>query len=266
MDRPSNPFVFTKKTVFMQRLSDAVVHGAVRYIQGTVPVLKAGAFASKMTQRYDCDLTPVQASRKRKAGYATAKLYFWYPQKGSLDLHWILFITEGELKDGVGADEKWRDPTNHKERVTITNYVLVNIPTTFGLPRWSWRYTRASFDGLCYDIVNTIRNKHDERLKQLIYSLYRSPSFSGIREQVKKAATLIEAEWQRTRGSKENMPEIPKFKGYVRRLPDKGVRLAAIKVQLAKRETLATDDDMRRFYDNHDDYDEDDDENANEAK
>ena len=82
----------------------------------------------------------------------------------------------------------------------------------------------------------------------------------------KKAATLIEAEWQRTRGSKENMPEIPKFKGYVRRLPDKGVRLAAIKVQLAKRETLATDDDMRRFYDNHDDYDEGDDENANEAK
>jgi hypothetical protein len=231
-----------------------------------VPVLKAGAFASKMTQRYDCDLTPAQASRKRKAGYATAKLYFWYPQKGSLDLHWILFITEGELKDGVGSDEKWRDPSNNKERVTITNYVLVNIPTTFGLPRWSWRYTRASFDGLCYDIVNTIRNKHDERLKQLIYSLYRSPSFSGIREQVKKAVTLIEAEWRRTRGSKENMPDIPKFKGYVRRLPDKGVRLAAIKVQLAKQETLATDDDMRRFYDNHDDYDEDDDENANEAK
>ena len=42
------------------------------------------------------------------------------------------------------------------------------------------------------------------------------------------------------------------------------MRLAAIKVQLAKRETLATDDDMRRFYDNHDDYDEDDDENAND--
>ncbi|MBK7300509.1 MAG: hypothetical protein IPI79_09210 [Moraxellaceae bacterium] len=73
MDRPSNPFVFTKKTVFMQRLSDAIVHGAVRYIQGTVPVLKAGAFASKMTQRYDCDLTPAQASRKRKAGLCNRK-------------------------------------------------------------------------------------------------------------------------------------------------------------------------------------------------
>ncbi len=234
----------------MQRISDAVSKGSVRYLQGTIAVVKAGAFASKMTQRFACDLTPVQASRKRKAGYATAKLYFWYPHKGSLDLHWILFITEGELEDTGGSDEKWRDPTKKKERVTITNYVLVRILTTFDIkPRCSWRYTKASFDDLCDDIVNAIRSKHDEQLKQLIYNLYRSPSFSGIREQVKKAVKLIEAEWQRTRGSKENMPAIPKFKGYVRRLPDKGVRLASIKVQLAKIETLAKDEDMSRFYD-----------------
>ncbi len=234
----------------MQRISDAVSKGSVRYLQGTIAVVKAGAFASKMTQRFACDLTPVQASRKRKAGYATAKLYFWYPHKGSLDLHWILFITEGELEDTGGSDEQWRDPTKKKERVTITNYVLVRILTTFDIkPRCSWRYTKASFDDLCDDIVNAIRSKHDEQLKQLIYNLYRSPSFSGIREQVKKAVKLIEAEWQRTRGSKENMPAIPKFKGYVRRLPDKGVRLASIKVQLAKIETLAKDEDMSRFYD-----------------
>ena len=167
-----------------------------------------------------------------------------------MDLHWILFITEGELEDTGGSDEQWRDPTKKKERVTITNYVLVRILTTFDIkPRCSWRYTKASFDDLCDDIVNAIRSKHDEQLKQLIYNLYRSPSFSGIREQVKKAVKLIEAEWQRTRGSKENMPAIPKFKGYVRRLPDKGVRLASIKVQLAKIETLAKDEDMSRFYD-----------------
>jgi hypothetical protein len=66
MERPSNPFVFTKKTVFMQRISDAVSKGSIRYIQGTVPVSKAGVFASKMTQRYDCDLTMMQAVRNVK--------------------------------------------------------------------------------------------------------------------------------------------------------------------------------------------------------
>ncbi len=256
MERPSNPFVFTKKTVFMQRISDAVSKGSVRYIQGTVPVSKAGVFASKMTQRYDCDLTMMQAVRRRKAGYATAKLYFWYPTKGHLDLHWILFLTEGKLKEGVGADEKWRDPTNDKERVTITNYMLLRIPSTFDIkPRWSWRYTRASFDGLCHDIVNTIRNKNDERLRQLIYNLYRSPSFSGVREQVKSAVDLMNEEWKRCRGAKENMPEIPKVKGYVRRMADKGVRLAAIKVQLAKIDKLSKDplNDMSEFYEDQED-------------
>ena len=37
-ERPSNPFVFTKKTVYMQRIGDAVSKGATRYIQGVVPI------------------------------------------------------------------------------------------------------------------------------------------------------------------------------------------------------------------------------------
>ena len=252
MERPSNPFVFTKKTVFMQRISDAVVKGSIRYIQGTIPVSKAGFFASKMKARYDCSLTYKQGERKRKDGYATAKLYFWHPNTGNLELHWILLITEGKLKEDVGLDEKWRDPTNNKERITITNYVLLRIPSTFDTkPRWSWRYTRASYDALRHNIVNTIRSKNDEQLRQVIYNLYRSPSFGGVREEVKSVVSLIKEEWKRTRGSKEGMPEIPKTLGYVRRLADKGVMLAAIKVQLEKIEIFSKEhlDEMAEFYD-----------------
>ena len=252
MERPSNPFVFTKKTVFMQRISDAVSKGSIRYIQGTIPVAKAGFFASKMRQRYECDLNALQGIRKRKDGFATAKLYFWHPNKGSLDLHWILLLTNGKLKEGVGLDEKWRDPKNEKERIKITNYVLLRIPSTFDTkPRWSWRYTRVSYDALRHNIVNAIRTKNDEQLRQVIYNLYRSPSFGGVREQVKSAASLIKEEWKRTRGTKEGMPEIPKALGYVRRLADKGVMLAAIKVQLEKIEIFSKEhlDEMSEFYD-----------------
>ena len=69
--------------------------------------------------------------------------------------------------------------------------------------------------------MNAIRTKNDEQLRQVIYNLYRSPSFGGVREQVKSAASLIKEEWKRTRGTKEGMPEIPKALGYVRRLADK---------------------------------------------
>ena len=62
-------------------------------------------------------------------------------------------------------------------------------------------------------------------------------------------------EWKRCRGAKENMPEIPKVKGYVRRMADKGVRLAAIKVQLAKIDKLSKDplNDMSEFYEDQED-------------
>lgn len=252
MDQPSNPFVFTKKTIFMQRISDAVTSGSTRYIQGIIPVDKAGFFASKVYSRYDCQSAGYQVARKRKAGFATAKLYFWHPQKEDLNLHWILLASDGQFKEGVGDDEKWRDPKIDKQRVGVTNYQLVRMITEFDTkPRWSWRYTRASYDGFRLNIVNAIRTKNDEQLRQLIHSLWRSAGFGGVREQVKKLGGLIRDEWKRTRGSKDGMPEIPKAHGYVRRLKDKGVRLRAIKIQLEKIEIFSKEhlDDMSTFYD-----------------
>lgn len=252
MDRPSNPFVFTKKAVFMQRISDAVVNGAVGYIQGTISVAKAGFFAAKMQDRYECHLGYQEASRKRKLGYATAKMYFWHPKTGDLNLHWILLITKGRLKNGVGSDENWQDPINKTQRIRIENYCLVRLPSTFDTkPRWSWKYTRASYDAIRNDIVNAIRSKNNERLKVIVYNLCRSPSFGGVREQVKSLVELIKEEWRRIRGITEKMPELPKKLGYVRRLEDKGVRLHAIRVQLEKIEIFSQEhlEDMQRYYD-----------------
>jgi hypothetical protein len=72
------------------------------------------------------------------------------------------------------------------------------------------------------EIVRVIRSRHDSRLEQIIYSLHRSPGFSGVRQQVKKLWSLTKKEWNRSRGKSEVMPEIPKNIGYVRRLPDVG--------------------------------------------
>ena len=163
-----------------------------------------------------------------------------------------MLATKGKFKDGVGLDENWLDPTYKNGRISVTNYRLVRIPSEFDTkPRWSWRYTRASYDGLRNNIVNAIRTKNDERLRQIIYNMYRSPCFGGVREQIKSAVSLIKDEWKRTRGSKEGMPEMPKLIGYVRRLEDKGVMLNSIKIQLEKIEIFSQEhlDDMSSFYD-----------------
>ena len=100
-------------------------------------------------------------------------------------------------------------------------------------------------------VCTIFRTKDDEKLRQTIYTLFRSPSFSGVREQVKSIVQLITDEWKRTRNPKESMPQIPKTLGYVRRLEDKGVKLHSIKVQLEKIEIFSKDhlEDMEGFYD-----------------
>lgn len=234
-ERPSNPFVFTKKTVYMQRIGDAVAKGATRYIQGIVRIKTAGVLASKFDKSYFCGVTPLQAFQARKKGLATGKLYFWQEDAKKDDLHWILLVTDGEFQKGIGHDEKWLDPKLDKQRVAVTNYNLVRIVTKFdSRPRWSWRYTRASYDSLGVNIIELIRAKKDEKLKEIITQLWRSPGFSGIRVQVKYLQKLIITEWKRSRRENEVMPTIPAHLGYVRKLPDKGVRLRAIKIAKAK--------------------------------
>jgi hypothetical protein len=234
-ERPSNPFVFTKKTVFMQRIADAVSKGATRYIQGVVPIGKAGVLASKFDKSYFCGLTVQKAFQARKKGLATGKLYFWQEDTKQDALHWILLVTDGQFQEGIDGDEKWCDPKMDKQRVAVTNYNLVRVVTKFdSKPRWTWRYTRASYDSLGVNIIEIIRVKKDKKLKEIITQLWRSPGFSGIREQVKILQKLIITEWKRSRRENEVMPTIPAHLGYVRKLPDKGVKLRAIKIAKAK--------------------------------
>ena len=252
MQRPSNPFVITKKTIYMQRISDAVSKGSVKYISGVIRVEKAGFFAAKMNERYKLDLTALEGNRKRKLGYATFKLIFWHPEKGSKSLNWILLITNGKFKDDIAEKENWIDLTTKSGRIKVTNYVLFRNPSTNdSKPRWTWKYSRYSYDGIRNNIVCSIRDKNDKMLREIIYNLFRSPSFAGVREQVKEIVNLIKDEWKRTRGSDEKMPEIPKTLGYVRRLSDKGVRLTAIRDQLEKIEIFSLEKlgDMSEFYD-----------------
>jgi hypothetical protein len=77
--------------------------------------------------------------------------------------------------------------------------------------------------------IACIRQKRDRDLAQLIHTTWRTPGFHGAREQVKKFSDLIKAEWKRSRGADEAIPEIPGRIGYVRRLPDVGMRLGALR-------------------------------------
>lgn len=215
---PSNPFIFTKKTVFMQRMGDAVRAGALHYISGSIPLRKAPFLVQKFAARYHVNLSRIQDHRARQSGEDVARWLGWFDESTSL-VHWVLFYYPGKT---LCREERWKNPFD--DRIHLTGYELVRVtkPGT-KKPAITWRYTRDQYRQMHDQIVFVIRGRQDAVLDQLIFSLSKSPGFSGIREQVKKLWQIVKAEWKRTRSKNEPCPAIPTNIGYVRRLPDVGM-------------------------------------------
>lgn len=224
----AEPFIFTKKTAWMQRLGDLVRSGHILYLSGEVPPDRAQALYSKFRSFYpSLAFTHVQATRARKKGESTARMLFYWSGEGRIA--WVLLRTDGKLPPAASeAREKWRDAI--KDRLTAPGgYELVRLTKPQEpKPVWTWRYERAQYAKHRDAIRDAIRRRHDGQLKQLIHSLWRTPGFAGARQQVRQLEKLIRAEWKRVRHSSEAMPEIPKHLGYVQRLADKGKLLSQL--------------------------------------
>ncbi|MEL5849958.1 MAG: hypothetical protein U7M05_11435 [Candidatus Igneacidithiobacillus chanchocoensis] len=214
----SNPFIFTKKTVYMQRLGDAVRAGALHYISGSIPLAKAPFLAKKFSARYHLNLGKIADHRARHAGEDVARWLGWYDESSGF-VHWTLFYFPGKT---ICREERWLNPFD--TRIRLTGYELVRI-TKKGAkaPVITWKYTREQYRWLHDQIVFSIRGRQDAALDQLIFSLSKSPGFAGVREQVKGLWSIVKAEWKRTRSKSEPQPTIPQNIGYVRRLPDAGM-------------------------------------------
>jgi hypothetical protein len=223
-DSAPDVFVFTKKTAYMQRISDLVRPGHSWYVQGRISFDKARTLVKKFEERYAISRTKLEASRARRVGLSSTRLLLLH-QEGQTELDWILLHHRGDEPD---ADEKWRDAIS--DRINVTGYELVRL-TKPAEPRpvWTWRYTRIRYDDLRNEFIECIRQRRQRDLEQLIHVTWRSPGFHGVREQVKKLRELIKAEWKRSRGSKEELPAIPERIGYLRRLPDVGLKLSTLR-------------------------------------
>ena len=214
----TNPWLFTKKTVWMQRVSDAVKAGAAAFLQGSTRLEKVPFLVQKFSARYPTNLTSRNDLSTRKRGKTVQRWIGYYD--GSDHVNWCLFVWPGE--DFERSSDAWQDLKS--QRVRYTSYELVRITKSGAkAPVLTWRYQKQRFEEIHDEIVQVIRQRHDARLEQIIHSLHRSPGFAGVRQQVKKLWQIVRAEWKRTRSKSEECPAIPPNIGYVRRLPDVGM-------------------------------------------
>ncbi len=213
---PTNPFIFTKKAPWMQRVASIVGQGARHYIQGITKLEKTAFRCTDLHRRYKINSAKHHDLKARKINQPVARWFAWFD--GQESVHWVMLI---DFIDESNQAEIWRDAT--RDRIQLTGYELVR-KTRLGAKdaSWTWQYTRSQEHALRDQIVSAIRVRHDVELTQIIHVLARTIGFAGARQQAKKCFSLIRTEWKRTRSLSEVLPEIPKFIGYVQRVADKG--------------------------------------------
>ncbi len=224
-----DPFVFTKKTVFMQRAADLVRSGHHHYLTGEAPLEKVAALAAKFDRIYATEMDRLTAHRARQKGMATARLLLLHQGESPM-VRWLLLRTDGTVP--AEADrEKWLDP--RETRIQLTGYELLRLTNEHNpKPVWTWRYTRTRYEELRVSLVQAIRHHRDQELQATIDLVWKSPGFSGIRQQVKKLKEIIQGEWKRVR-AKRLQVVIPEHLGYVRRLADVGKKASVLQKAIA---------------------------------
>ena len=220
-----NPYIYTKKTVWMQRISDAVRAGSSLYIQGSTKLEKVAFRTQNFDERFGINRTKKDDYLWRKSGKKIVKWIGYFD--GKEHVHWVLLLEPGKEADPSLESEKWKSVADH--RITHTGSELMKLTRPGAkTPVLTWRYTRERYQSLRDEMLTLVRLRHDALLKQWIFSTARTPGFAGSREQVKKLWALLRAEWKRSRGKGEPLPDIPKNIGYVRRLPDVGAPWAEL--------------------------------------
>jgi hypothetical protein len=219
----SKIWVFTHKAAFMQRVSDYVRTGHQAYIQGATDAAKIHQTWEKLVLAYPVFDDKLKAFRAREKGLPTGRLLMYQNPSSPEKIHWILLIHA--RVDHLPTGEKWRHAEDPHSRVQLTGYELLRV-TKVGTakPAWTWRYSSERYQDLRDSLIAAIRSKRDQDVKRLIDLIFGTMGFSGSREQAKALSQLLRNEWK-LRRTGEDMPEVPKGLGWVRRKADKGVFL-----------------------------------------
>lgn len=199
---------YLHRFVLMQRVQDAVIDGYDRYQQIACSPDKAAQLARQFAARYKTEISKQSRWRRKRSGLACAK-FLSLKEATLTEVHALLMVTS----EGAGSvqNEPLNDPA--KRRIQLWGYELVHDGVG-----WSWRYTADSMKQWRTRIHKAIAVDNQAQLLTIVRSLFRSAGFRLVRKQIGELVNYLRGEWRRLR--KGELPAIPTFLPYIKRLPD----------------------------------------------
>lgn len=208
-----DPLVFESKIATMASILHHVSHSYYYWTCGEVPANRALDLAAKFSRLYSVNRTENQRYRARARGQANAVLIL-YPIAGTRMLRWWLLATPG---DGmVHERERLLDTRKTGQRLRWSDEYEVACVTKRGRdkPSWSWRMTKDNWDAWRERIRRASISSDDSRMRQAMWSLWRSPGFGGVRQQVGHLLHSAKQEWKRRKKNRD-FPKVPSVLPYV---------------------------------------------------
>lgn len=198
MPRPSayNPTVLVYKTVFMQRVQEAVCDGYRYYASGTIPLLRAPCLVRKFAEVYGVDRDKNERYRRKAAGLGNARLVLGLNQEAAIDF--FLLVSPGE--HAAHHLERLADAT--KATLRYREFELVNLALKGrAKPGLTWRLNADTVSAWRERLHLHTAHYNQQALFEDWFSLYRTPGFAGVRRQVGELVSFWRREWQKLRGA-----------------------------------------------------------------
>ena len=208
-----DPAIFESKIATMASILHHVSHSYYFWTCGEVPANRALDLAGKFADLYSVDRTANQRYRARARGEANAVLLM-YPIAGTRMLRWWLLATPGA--GAIHERERLRDTRKTGQRLRWSDEYEVSKVTKKGRekPSWSWRLTKDNWDAWRERIRRASISTDASRMRQAMWSLWRSPGFGGVRQQVGHLLHGAKEEWKRRKKNRD-FPAVPPVLPYV---------------------------------------------------
>jgi hypothetical protein len=218
----NKPIIFTKKTVLLQALQDAVRYGHTHYLSGTTPVerIEQTVAAFDFEHRAFSDKNE-KACLKRK-GFGFVKAVLWH-QRDSDRVYWWLLSTPPEAgKNHIHSSENLRDALHPDERLLFENLELVRQPRQgTSVAKLTWRLTDEAYSDLQVKIRDAVRSSSFHKMHNILRLLWSLPGFNGVRSQIGYLVAAYKNEVKRANLKAAPIP--PKTLYYLRRIKHDGL-------------------------------------------
>ncbi len=215
-----DPVIFTARNVLMQAILDAVVHGYTHHVSGGTPLPKLKHTIDVFALNYMAFADRHERARRKRHGLGNTRALLL--ARGDRVEWWLLATSPDAGKHPVHETDNLSDAHQPGQRIVIDGYEIVRVPKPgSSTSKLTWRMTDRKCQGLRDYIIETVRSRSHSQMHKMLYQLYSTPGFAGIRSQVGKLVALYRAEVKRS-GIKD-APRPPRHLHYLRRIPHAGV-------------------------------------------